>query len=108
MLARIDARFDSIGRPMNSDGEWEEEVDPGFAVVVVKKDRRELDMYEVFDDSEYVDGGVEYVHSEAGASTTQETLVTERAGTTFSGVATNNRSGHALPTTLAPKRFGRN
>ncbi|KAL0637114.1 hypothetical protein Q9L58_003937 [Maublancomyces gigas] len=51
-LERLDAAFDAISCPMNSDGEWEEEVPVAFEVVVQRKDKRELEEYEDLIDDE--------------------------------------------------------
>lgn len=52
VLERLDAAFDAISCPMNSDGEWEEKVPVAFEVVVQRKDKRELEEYEDLIDDE--------------------------------------------------------
>lgn len=45
---RVDAAFDAIGCPLNSEGEWEqwEEIPTAVQVVIWKKDKCELEEYE--------------------------------------------------------------
>lgn len=51
---RLDAAFDAISCPLNSDGEWEqwEEIPTAVQVVIWKKDKCELEEYEVTDDDD--------------------------------------------------------